>query len=350
MKILIVKTSSLGDIIQCFPALDYLRHCFPDSQIDWVVEDDCAELLNAHPQIDTVLTINSRQWRKAPFLKENRSHLTTFYKTLKSTEYDLLFDFQGNLKSSAIVLGARAKKKVGFGWKSVHEWPNALVTSAKINPPKGKNIREDYLDIVKCFFEDESPYTIRPLHLKLNALQEQQLARLFQDVTKKPTLVCPFSVWPNKCLADDDLIKILKDINQEPYWFVWGSLHEKERAFRFSNHFSASVVLEHLDLPLLQHVMARCKLVIAMDSLPLHLCGTTPTPTLSFFGPSRATKFAPIGLHHCAIQGNCPYGQHFEKTCPKLRSCKTGLCLKGGENRASISQKISSIKTSIVNF
>jgi heptosyltransferase-1 len=65
-----------------------------------------------------------------------------------------------------------------------------------------------------------------------------------------------------------------------------------------------------------------------MDSATLHLCGTTSTPSFSLFGPSSASIYKPLGEHHVAFQGSCPYGRTFVKRCPILRTCKTGACMK----------------------
>ncbi len=331
MKILIVKTSSLGDIIHTFGAVDYLKNRFPHAQIDWVVELPFAELVKAHPHIDRVMAIESKKWRRSPFKQGHYQQVRAFRKQLREIHYDLLFDLQGNLKSGLITSFSRAKEKIGFGWRSLPEWPNGLFTTSKINPPEGKNIREDYLALIQRFFRDEAPYTVRPFSLKLDPIQLQKLETLM-PTGELPTLVCPSSAWPNKCLEEKTLVKVLRRLKQDPYWFVWGSPAEREIALRLSSFFPGSSVLERLSLPLLQHVMGRCKLVVAMDSLPLHLCGTTTTPSLSFFGPSSALKYRPLGDRHRAIQGDCPYGITFEKRCPKLRTCATGSCLKVAEN------------------
>lgn len=327
MKILIIKTSSLGDIIQTFPVIDYLKSRFPEGEIDWVVEKPFAELVKAHPQVTRALTIESKKWRKNLLKKETRQQIRGFRQKLRENRYDLLFDLQGNLKSGFVVCLARARKKIGFGWKTVAEWPNVFFTQRRINPPEGKNIREDYLAIIQGYFHDQIPYISRPISLNLEPLQQQKLIELFSH-TQCPTLVCPFSAWPNKSLSEEALIKLLRQLNRGPYWFIWGSPQERESALRLSSYFSESTVLERLSLPLLQHVMAKSQLVISMDSLPLHLCGSTQTPSISFFGPSSAEKFRPLGEHHQSIQGECPYGVRFEKRCPKLRTCPTGACLK----------------------
>ncbi|MCC5833012.1 MAG: hypothetical protein JJU12_08240 [Chlamydiales bacterium] len=322
MKILIIKTSALGDLIHTFPVLSYLRKRFPFAEIDWVVEASFAELLEAHPGLTRVLSIESKKWRKAPF--RCRSELKAFWSILRESFYDLVFDLQGNIKSAAILAQTRAKQKVGFGWRALPEWPNALFTSAKITPPRGKNIREDYLAVVQGYFNDLTPFADEPVELRIT---ERQLSQV-NALPSGKTLVCPGAAWPNKQLGFEQLLAFLKELGLGAYLFGWGTEQEREIGARLAAHFSGSSVLERYPLPVLQHAMAKCALVVAMDSLPLHLCATTSTPTIGFFGPSSAKKYGPIGAAHLTIQGECPYGVVFEKRCPKLRTCKTGACLK----------------------
>ncbi|MEI8241352.1 MAG: lipopolysaccharide heptosyltransferase I, partial [Actinomycetota bacterium] len=67
MRILIVKLSALGDIIHALPVLDYLRQAVPGVEIDWVVEEQNKAILEGHPLIRNVISVNTRTWRKAPF-------------------------------------------------------------------------------------------------------------------------------------------------------------------------------------------------------------------------------------------------------------------------------------------
>ncbi len=322
MKILIIKTSSLGDLIHTFPVLSYLRRRFPFAQIDWVVEAPFAQLVEAHPHVTRILTIESKKWRKALF--RFRGEMAAFRASLREDIYNIVFDLQGNIKSAAILAQTRAKEKVGFGWKSVPEWPNALFTSAKITPPPGKNIREDYLAVVQGYFNDREPFVVEPVELRVTEAQQAKVEAVLSDAT----MVCPGAAWPNKQLAFGQLLVFLKRLNRGPYLFAWGTEDERAIGAQLAAHFPQSSVLERYPLPVLQHVMAKCSLVIAMDSLPLHLCATTDTPTISFFGPSSAKKYGPLGEGHRTFQGECPYGILFERRCPKLRSCETGACIK----------------------
>lgn len=326
MHFLIVKTSSLGDILHAFPALSYLRKKFPNAQIDWIVEKPFSDLLSSHPEVDNVITVDTKKWRKN-FLKQKE--IRQFLKILRKKKYDAVFDLQGNIKSSLILAFARAKEKVGFGRKTVHEWPNLFFTSFKVNLPDTINIREDNLFLLKKYFQDPLVYEESRVILNISDEQKEVLDKILKNKGDHLVLVCPGAFWPNKQVNETTLIAALKKIENNPsFFFAWGNDKEKEFANTLALSFLRGEVLPKLSLPLLQNLMSRVDLVIAMDSLPLHLAGTTNTKTFSFFGPSLGNKFAPIGINHHFFQGKCPYQLTFKKRCPQLRTCKTGACLK----------------------
>lgn len=321
MKILIVKTSSLGDIIHTFPVIDYLKQKFPDAEIDWVVERSCISLVQAHPHVNRVLQIDTKFWRYKLF--GSRSEILAFKNKLFENHYDLLLDLQGNVKSGIITFLARAKAKVGFGKKTVAEWPNTLATHYKFDPPPGRNIREDYLYIAQSYYKDNQPFTPSPVQLKSPDVKNQFSPPCY--------MVCPGSAWVNKQLTTHTLSQFLRLVHQRTnclFLFVWGTEEERIMLNQLvKEHSGYCHIIERHTIPELQNLMSQMDLVIAMDSLPLHLAGTTKTPTFSIFGPSLATKYQPIGKQHISFQASCPYGKTFEKRCPVLRTCPTGACM-----------------------
>lgn len=338
---LIVKTSSLGDIIQSFSSLSYLRHKFPDAQIDWVVEKPFADMVAAHPDVTNVITLDTKHWRSALFSPGCWKEMLKFRKMLRLNRYDAVFDLQGNVKSGLITSLVSAKAKVGFGWKTVHEKPNTIFTNRRYDPPKGVNIRDDYLLVVKGFFNDMEPFPESRVRLKLS----KDKASIMEDILSKPELsqgpkvmVCPGSAWPNKQLTKEALIDFLQRLQSYlgcGFVIVWGSTAEQQLANELkSNLNSKSLVIDRLPLASLQNLMDRMDLVVAMDSLPLHLAGTTGSPTFSVFGASLASKFKPAGKKHLSLQGTCPYGRTFEKRCPILRTCTTGACIRSFSGEA----------------
>ncbi len=335
-KILIVKTSSLGDIIHCYDVLRYIRTLYPDVQIDWVVEERNAELIANHPWVNRAILISTSKWRKSPFSKKTHLEIKEARKQLRQENYDVAFDLQGNIKSGLILSQVRSTHKVGFGFKTVPEWPNLFFTKFRFNPPKGQNIKEDYLSIVRSYFS-EIPQKKSNEQVLLKISSEEQLKVnniLEQSTATTKVMVCPGSIWPNKQLPLDVLLNFLKLMKKEKplqffqFFFVWGSQKELEMARQLRESFTDSVLVDKMQLSSLQNLMIGCDLVIAMDSLPLHLAGTTNTPTYSVFGASSALKYKPEGKRHLALQGTCPYGVTFEKRCPRLRTCATGACIR----------------------
>lgn len=335
-KFLIIKTSSLGDIIHIYPVIDYLKTKFPECQIDWVVEKQFAELVETHPYISKALCINTRSWRKAPFSRTTISELRSFRSTLRKTDYDSVFDLQGNTKSALFTMQARSRHKVGFGRPAVFEWPNLLVTNHQYTPPKGLNARDEYMYLVQSFFQDAIPHNETTVRLNIAQEEEARIQQILQQVVEpsKPTImVCAGSAWPNKQMTEQALSDFLIKVQQHlqcNFLLAWGSQPEREAAQRLQKRFPEHAqLIDKLPLPTLQNLMSRIDMVIAMDSLPLHLAGTTQTSTFSIFGASSAEKFKPVGEQHLSFQGHCPYGRSFERRCPILRTCPTGLCIRG---------------------
>lgn len=336
MKFLIVKTSSLGDLIHTFPVINYLHRKYPTAQIDWVVESSYAELIRSHSLVDRVITINSKSWRKSMGSKSTRKELLVFRNELQKTNYDVVFDLQGNIKSGIITGFAKAKSKVGFSYDSVPEWPNILFTRQRFSPGKDQNIRVDYLSIVQQYFNDTGSPISESVNLGISEQEQKIICHILDNSSLKNELrilVCPGSMWRNKQVSIETLAGFLKLIANEKscsFIFAWGSKDEEMIAQTLYRAFpSQSIVLEKLSLPVLQNLMKRVQLVIAMDSLPLHLAGTAGIKTFSAFGASSAKKYKPEGSQHTTIQGNCPYHRTFDKRCPILRTCSTGLCIKG---------------------
>lgn len=337
MNILIVKTSALGDIVHTFPAVGFLKKQYPHACIDWVVENSSAPLLQSHPQINNVIVCDTKQWRKAPFAKSTRQAFADFRYTLQKKTYDLVFDLQGNSKSAIATWLAKSPTKVGFSWNKAAEKPNALVTNRRFAPPEGLSIREEYLYMVQSYCADFTPYMPESIALQLTTVEQDYLNKVMarEGSHRIPlVMVSPGSNWINKQVNEDSLLDFLRRLQQTfPCYLLlsWGSEEERLIAMKLQNSLLQATILDKMSLPVLQNLMGQVSLVIAMDSLPLHLAATTATATYSIFGPSLAAKYQPQGSQHSSLQGPCPYNRHFSKRCPLLRSCATGACIRSLE-------------------
>lgn len=334
MNILIVKSSALGDIVHAFPCISYIKDKAPGALIDWVVEKPFLDLVKSHPDVNEVFSINTKAWKKNLLSKKAKTEIQEFVSLLRKKKYDVVFDLQGNTKSAVITALSKSCDKIGFARKDVPEWPNLLATNKKIPLIADKNIRADYLHLVKSYFGDFEEKNLRSPTLRLSSEEKEVFCSLSQklgDFPKPWILVCPGSNWENKRLCDKTLQSFLHLVHKDrggSFFFTWGSEQEKSQALNLQSDFLGSCCLPKLSLPLLQNAMALMDLVIAVDSLPLHLAATTDTATFSVFGASSAKKYAPKGHQHRSFQGECPYGYTFDKRCHLLRKCKTGSCIR----------------------
>lgn len=323
ISILIVKLSSLGDIVQSFSALEAIYERFPHAQIDWVVANSFQELVKANPLVNEAIVIDS-------------SSKTTFFQSirkLRQKKYQLLFDLQGNSKSALFTFLARAEKKVGFSWKTAREWPNVLATHLRFTIDRNQNIFSFYQELIDRYFDDGKKIIPKGVILKVEEEERKRIDALFFQEKRKKILICLGSRWRSKKAPLSTWQKLMEKVLVENddsfFYFAWGSLEEKKEAVTLCQLFSHhSFLLEKYSLAGLQYLMTKVDLMIGVDSIALHLCATTPTAILSLFGPTHPKVFAPLGEHRSFLFGQCPYGVLFDKQCPRLRSCINPKCLE----------------------
>lgn len=312
VKILIVKTSSLGDVIQSLVVLNYLKQTFPHCKIDWIVKKKITSFLKAHPLVDKVIELS----------------FSNLLKMRKKT-YDYVFDLQGNTKSGFVTFICKGKEKIGYNKKSVREWPNILATKQRYFISKKQKIGDFYLGLIKTHFQDFNPF-VKKSPLVKRSISKNLLEKI--DPKQINIMVCPGSKWENKKVSAEALISFLQKLQKKyscHFFLSSGSdLETKENEKISKELIQKATLLDQISIFDWQSFMSMMDIVIAMDSSSLHLCATVDIPSFSIFGPTSSLVFNPKGEKHYAIQGKCPYGQVFIKQCPKLRSCSTGACIK----------------------
>ena len=120
MRILIVKTSSLGDVIHNLPVVSDIHQHFPDAIIDWCVEESFAAIPRLHPGVNEVIPVALRRWKKNLLCRQTWQEVKVFRQSIARQHYDLVLDTQGLLKSALITRQARGVK-CGYDANSARE-------------------------------------------------------------------------------------------------------------------------------------------------------------------------------------------------------------------------------------
>ena len=135
MRILLVKTSSLGDVIHNLPVVTDLRTHFPEASIDWVVEEGFADIPLLHPGVRRVIPVALRRWRKSLFTPATWRKIGAFHAALKEESYDLVIDTQGLLKS-ALITRMACGKRCGYTANAAREPLAARFDEARVDGAK----------------------------------------------------------------------------------------------------------------------------------------------------------------------------------------------------------------------
>lgn len=342
MKTLIVRTSSLGDVVQTFAVADFLKSK-RGATVGWVVESRAASLVRAHPSVDYVIEVDTPAIRslfpRPSFFREMKRQK----QALQEHNWDVVFDLQGNCKSGIMTYLSRAHDKVGYGRQTVAEFPNLFATDLKINPPAHLSIRDRYLWMVREYVRDFSPFEPQPVQFALSKQQEKSFnTELSRWPKQSPVwIIAPGSRWPSKMCRFDTLVQLLMLIQDShgPYFvFLAATTEELNEVGELARYFShTSHVVFRPDLLVLQRMLGQAHAVVAVDSLVLHLTATTQTPAFGIFGPSLASMYMPQSARFGFFQGCCASQNSFEKRCPNLRTCVAGHCLREANPQAIFS-------------
>ena len=258
------------------------------------------------------------------------SEIKAAVKSLQETTYDAIFDLQGNTKSGCVTFLAKGCQKIGFSWRMLPEKFNYFATRKRFHIDPTKQISEQYLMLLQHYFLDSQEFRFSPIRLRLTE-NEKKLLIPFQT-KRNQVMVCPGSNWKNKKLSNNTLVGFLKRYQEKTgcfFYLIYGNQKEQKEIEVIHQAFpNSSKPLGNLSIPLWQNIMGEMDRVFSVDSCALHLAALAGIPTFSIFGPSSPAIYQPKGKKHTAYQGVCPYHVIFKKRCPKLRSCKTGACIK----------------------
>ena len=324
-NILIIRLSAIGDVVNVLPALRLLRSHFPDAKITWLVEDRASEILTDHPDIDEVIIYPRKKWQNE-ILKINKSLKITseaisFYKRLRRNHYDLVIDFQGNLKSAVMNLITGSGKRLGFGKGHSKEF-NYLSTQYQAYPVGKKIHRIDKnLSLLK-----ELGIETRFLRPELPGTKEgEEYISKFINKNTNPSLpiiiIHPgtskfgsFKQWSPlnyTLLADMILEKYEANII-----FTWGpnEFDVIKEIVRNMKH-KAIPACETRSIKQLIELIKSATLFIGGDTGPLHIASIMNIPVVGIYGPKDPKIYGPYNSKAIVIKKDLPCSPCKKRTC-----------------------------------
>ncbi|CAE6948112.1 ADP-heptose:LPS heptosyltransferase 1 [Pseudomonas marincola] len=304
MRVLLIKTSSLGDVIHTLPALTDAARAIPGIQFDWVVEEGFAEIPAWHPAVAQVIPVAIRRWRKNLMQTLRNGEWSRFKARLREAPYDLVIDAQGLLKSALLTRYVKAPV-AGLDRNSARE-PIACRFYDKLYAVP----REQHaLERVRQLFAQALGYQL-PDGLGDYGLDRQKMA----GVVEQPYLLFLHgTTWASKHWPEAYWRQLAEQMSAKGFAIrlPWGNEVEKARAERIAVGLENAAVLPKLNLAGVARVIAGAKACVAVDTGLGHLAAALDVPSISLYGPTLPGRVGAYGrsqVHLCASGPNAGKG------------------------------------------
>ena len=317
-KILIVKPSSLGDVVHSLPFLNAMKTCFPEAEIHWVIAKGLEGLLDGNLMIKMLWVINKDAWKKIDNAKNTVTEIKNLFKGLKKEKFDLIIDLQGLLRSGIITSATRAPVRIGF--QEAREGSRFFYTH-KVKGGKDIHAVDRYLKIASFLGCDVSRVSFS-FSLESSSTINSQLLTL--NLPKAYAVLVPGARWKTKRWPSEKFGELASRLPVQSV--IVGSKADKDIADLIVSRSEGKAVslAGKTSLKELIAVMRKAKFVICNDSGPMHIAAALGIPVYAIFGPTDPRRTGPYGKGHTIIRAEEPCAPCFKKTCEDVK-CLEGL-------------------------
>lgn len=296
-RILVVKLSSLGDIFHALPTAHSLRK-LTGATLDWVVQDEYADLVRCFTCVDRVITTSRHAFFK---------RLPGLLRELRVERYDLVVDLQGLLKSAGVAAMARSPRRIA---PSFHREGSRLLMHEVAGPRDlTRHAVDQALDVVRHLGYIPGP---------------PQFPVRFPPAAHRPggtgVALLPLSRWPSKNWPESHFAALAKRLLDDPRvtLYLLGSRGDAPTCARIAAGLDPARVHNQagtLSMPELGGQLAAMDLLISNDSGPVHMAAAVGTPTLVLFGPTDPARTGPYGRGHVVLRAPPPCAPCYDREC-----------------------------------
>jgi heptosyltransferase-1 len=324
MKILVVRLSSLGDILHLFPAISDLRRRYPDAVIHWLAEPAFAEAVSWHAAVDRVITVSLRAhkkiWWKLPLL------LSKLRRRLQAEKYDVVLDAQGLLKS-AVLSRLPGVPVYGFDADSARESIAAKLYQKTALIPDGLHVIEKNRQLIEQLFATDISL---PADFGLDKFREEEmsgeLSGVLKEMTDQPYIVLLHgTTWNSKYWPESAWMELIREFSQRGWRCLlpWGNDTEHQRADRLQAAGGEQVkVLPKSSLTELMDILLHARAFVSVESGIGHLAAALEVPGVMLHGPTDPAYSGILGKSCLHITSGIYCSPCFRRDCPRIKANK----------------------------
>jgi lipopolysaccharide heptosyltransferase I len=312
MRILIVKLSSIGDVVHTLPAAAFIRRALPGARIYWAVERRASDILKESPAIDRLIELDTRSWRKELFARHTRAEVKSTIAALRNAagdmdRFDIAIDFQGLIKSGLVAYAAGAKKRVGFETADLREKPSRLLLTEQVKTSGIEHVIEKNLALARQAIAAPSESISRgryefPIYVPDD--DQEYVESATRAVETDFAIINPGGGWQTKLWPAESFGELADWLYKEcrlASFITYGPGEEPlaERVARSSRTRSARM----LPSTIKQFVALarRARIFIGGDTGPLHIAAACGTPIVGIYGPTSPERNGPFQNEDIAV-------------------------------------------------
>jgi heptosyltransferase I len=309
-RVLLIKLTSLGDLIHALPALSDAQNAKPGIGFDWVIDENFQEIATWHPAVKDVITTNHREWRGAVTSAETHGSISKTIEQMRAREYDLVIDGQGNFKTGLLSLFSKGPR-AGFDSRSVREWVAHLAYQRRYAASKNAHA----IERLRRLFASALDYPL-PGSAPDFRIQRDRFLKPKAGLPDNYLVFIHNASWKTKLWPERHWTELIGKCVEAGFRVLlpWGNGQEEERARRLAKH-SEVQVLPRLSLSEIGYVLARARACVCMDTGLSHLAAALDVPAITLYGSTDSGLIGASGASQVHIKSERFCSPCQSKTC-----------------------------------
>jgi heptosyltransferase-1 len=267
MRVLIIKLTSMGDLMHAFPALTDAQKKIPGISFDWVVDEGFAEVPQWHPAVHNIITTAHRRWKKNIVSSWRKGEFSEFYQQLNCDDYDVIVDLQSNLKS-AFVSWLRRGPIHGYDKKTCREKPAHWAYTTQHSIPLRQHAIERQRALFAKIFNYDQPNSPSDYGVDLHQYPLPIVSPSEQPLPEKYVVFIHNASWPTKLWPIGHWQALIEKVSAVGYSILLpcGSDVEYKRAQSIAQYSPMAIALEKMGLQALAAIISHAQAAVCSDT------------------------------------------------------------------------------------